>query len=653
MKYIYPIYPLFLAILVVALLSACPPESPDIHPTLGDAGHGVDIDEGDEDTAQDPVATLIEFDEPEFLVELNRNRRPEATVFDQYGDEMENIFVAWESSDPSVIEISSGGFALGRALGTADLTATAGNAQAQWPARVVSARVAAISIVPATFTLLIDDEVQYLVTLRDATNSVIEEEIPLAWSTTDPSVATIDGQGLAKALAEGQVEVIASVDGVEARADLFVTQADVDSIAIYPRNLGLLYPGQTLELEGRVFDLEDNPLFGHQVFWSTSNPEVATVDQNGVVEAVAAGQASISIELGALEDSVAVEVVFTVQEVVSGGGFSCARAIEELFCWGANDAGQLAQGALSAATSTAQLSIFDGEVTDISLGTSHGCLIDGLGTAHCWGQNDYGQLGVAAGAPHPEPQEVDLSATLVAISAGADHSCALSDGGTVYCWGRNDSRQSGHGGSSTHQPQALSTSTSFVALSAGGRHSCAISAGNQGYCWGANDRGQLGGETQALMSSTPRLVQGGYTFAQISTGADHSCGVGISGLPVCWGAGDRGQLGNSGTADRSVPITLALEPGQSVFIIESGAHHSCALMPGGQVLCWGAADDGRLGVDTPDDALSPLSTTSAETFVELAPGHRHTCGRTSDHRLLCWGDAPGAGFLPQEIDFDY
>ena len=654
-----------IALLATVLLFAvgCPDEGDPVDPGT-DAGWGVgdaeDADsdgDGDSDSDGDGDqlrAATIEFEEAEFIVEVGRTRRPEAVVFDQNGDVMEDHGLSWTSSNEDVIEISSGGFAIGNQLGESVLTAAAGEAEADWPARVVSARVARVDLIPANYSLVIGEEVQYLVNLRNASNATIDDDIPVQWSTTDESVATINADGLATGVSEGQVEVIALVDGVEDRANLTVSDVAVESIDVQPQSLSPIYPHQTIQLTGRVFDLEGTQLSGHTLTWESSDEGVATVNDNGLVTGVDAGSATITARLGELEDSVDVEVVFTMQRVASGGGFSCAVAIERLFCWGENDLGQLADGTTDS-RQTAELADFTGGVQELSLGESHGCLIDNNDDIRCWGNNDHGQVGRSAGGHFATPQLVSASADFKRVDAGISHTCAISTADEVWCWGKKDRGQLGNNGSSTHQPQKVNASQNFSRVAVGESHTCAVSTGTEtsAYCWGDNTRSQLGGSTGNASSSTPLIVDGGYTFTRITAGNEFTCGVSSSGPPVCWGAGDRGQLGNGDTPDRAIPRVLALEQGDSVSVIYAGAVHACALIPGGGTLCWGASDDGRLGFSIAGDVLSPEATDIAHVFNEIDVGETHACGRTSDYQAHCWGAAPGGGTNSLTIDFEY
>jgi alpha-tubulin suppressor-like RCC1 family protein len=60
------------------------------------------------------------------------------------------------------------------------------------------------------------------------------------------------------------------------------------------------------------------------------------------------------------------------------------------------------------------------------------------------------------------------------------------------------------------------------------------------------------------MSTVPVAVSGGYSFASVDGGDDHTCGVTTAGAAYCWGLNRAGQLGNgtSGT-NRNSPVAVS------------------------------------------------------------------------------------------------
>jgi hypothetical protein len=122
-------------------------------------------------------------------------------------------------------------------------------------------------------------------------------------------------------------------------------------------------------------------------------------------------------------------------------------------------------------------------------------------------------------------------------------------------------------------------------------------------CWGSNYYGQLGdgssGSTAGRLS--PVVVSGLSTAIAISTGT-HSCALLDGGSVKCWGSNYSGQLGDGSTSDRSTPVVVS---GLSTAIAistggnEANEGYSCSLLVGGTVECWGYNGNGELGSPPP------------------------------------------------------
>jgi alpha-tubulin suppressor-like RCC1 family protein len=84
-------------------------------------------------------------------------------------------------------------------------------------------------------------------------------------------------------------------------------------------------------------------------------------------------------------------------------------------------------------------------VAGISVGTLYGCAALTNGSATCWGQNVYGQLGDGTRHTQPIPVTVQRLSDVVQIVASDTHTCALTTGGAAQCWGNNGDGQLGAG----------------------------------------------------------------------------------------------------------------------------------------------------------------------------------------------------------------
>ena len=94
------------------------------------------------------------------------------------------------------------------------------------------------------------------------------------------------------------------------------------------------------------------------------------------------------------------------------------------------------------------------------------------------------------------------------------------------------------------------------------------------------------------------------------------------------------------TAERPAKTDPHLGPNDIAKLV-SGAEHSCALVNGGRVLCWGAIGSQQLGLDAngkPIQTTTPVYIHGIEDAVDVAAGSRHTCAIRENGGVTCWGD---------------
>jgi alpha-tubulin suppressor-like RCC1 family protein len=349
-------------------------------------------------------------------------------------------------------------------------------------------------------------------------------------------------------------------------------------------------------------------------------------------------------------------------------------------CWGDNVYCELGTGtteadlAASTATTGDHLPWVDLGVTTtgqkrrataIAGGFQFVCVLGDDGAVLCWGDNLSGQLGLGfTSAPRScmpteigDAARVPLPAAAVAIGArGASnagaHACALLETGVLTCWGENTIGQLGTGDtvtrSSPSSPLVFADPFSPARLVLGDRHTCAISTDKRIKCWGSNQEGQLGpSASSGLDEPEGDTVLQGLPVEALAAGSDHTCAVLTGGALKCWGRNLEGQLGvgdRTNRGDQPAQMGSALPAvdlgGIAVTGVAAGASHTCALLASGAVKCWGDNSFGQLGTGDATALQTPRSAPIAlgASASAVAAGAAFTCALLEKGAVACWGD---------------
>ncbi len=316
-----------------------------------------------------------------------------------------------------------------------------------------------------------------------------------------------------------------------------------------------------------------------------------------------------------------------VTAVSTGLNHTCVLINGGAKCWGDNAKGQLGDGSTIQRLTPVNVSGLGSGVVSIAAAALHTCALLGGGGVKCWGNNLPSRLGdntvtqsstpvdVLTG-PGPGPTFPLLAgATLLAAGSQSAHTCAIMGSG-VSCWGSDVYGQLGVDmpllGVSRVALPVVGLGGAVSTLALGGAHSCAIVSGGV-QCWGNNDfGGQLGDNTLTNRRTPINVVGLASPVSAISAGSIHTCALTVGGGAKCWGNNNFGQLGDSTTIQRLMPVDASgLTSGLSA--IAAGGDHTCALTNAGGVKCWGFNGYGQLGDNTDVMRLAPVDVLTDAT----------------------------------------
>jgi len=268
----------------------------------------------------------------------------------------------------------------------------------------------------------------------------------------------------------------------------------------------------------------------------------------------------------------------------------------------------------------------------LDLSPSHSCMLLNDGRPACWGANGTGQQPGGVLFPGGEPQAYPIA------PQGGPFLVAVAAGGTFQ------QTQSGFTGGlagdgtlywwgipfGQQVPVAQLMNPATATLDAGYQHLCFSDNGSVRCVGTNNDVGQQGPEPGQSVPLPGAAVQ-------VSVGGDHSCALLSGGEVFCWGANASGQLGNGTDQDSAEPVRV-VDIGPAIEV-SAGDSHSCAALASGAVACWGAASAGQLGDGSRGDAsgrrLRPVQLDIDASTIST--GTAHSCAITVSGAVLCWG----------------
>ena len=144
--------------------------------------------------------------------------------------------------------------------------------------------------------------------------------------------------------------------------------------------------------------------------------------------------------------------------------------------------------------------------------------------------------------------------------------------------------------------------------------------------------------TGSLVAIAPRIAGAVTTTPAPPTLASkggHSCAVVTGGVVSCWGENTNGELGDSTTQNRTTPVVARNLVGAES--VAAGDHHTCAVTISGTVSCWGQNTAGQIGDGTTTLRKVPTAVSGVTNAKQVAAGLSHSCAVLTTGRIDCWG----------------
>jgi len=225
------------------------------------------------------------------------------------------------------------------------------------------------------------------------------------------------------------------------------------------------------------------------------------------------------------------------------------------------------------------------------------------------------------------------------IALGTIAACALLEDGTVACYGGGIVGTLG--GSARPEtdpvPKRVPNLKNVAKVFGGGYSMCAILTDKTVACWGPDQSiGPYGSYPSDLF-----MVQGLTNVAELAVSTSHTCALIEGGDVYCFGSNYFGELGDGTTNNAKTPVKASSISGARQ--ITTGAEVSCAVLANGSVSCWGLNDMGQLGQGDSDKLIHPMPVTvpglglpAASVSASSISGS--VCALLESGTTRCWGE---------------
>jgi alpha-tubulin suppressor-like RCC1 family protein len=316
--------------------------------------------------------------------------------------------------------------------------------------------------------------------------------------------------------------------------------------------------------------------------------------------------------------------------ITSGYTHSCAiTAAHRLYCWGANDEGQLGDGT-TIGRNIASVSVDSLDFARVAAGTGHTCALTTSGELYCWGRNVWGEVGDGSTTQRLSPSRIAPTLTFVDVQAGDETTCARTVSGDVYCWGFMEGTSAS---APYYLPAKVSGAVQFKSLNVSLFAVCGVANDNAAYCLKPTFVPNEG------MVLRPQFAPPPGTFTTFAGGILSDCGLDVASHALCFGSN---QFGTLGVGDTLPHADVVLVSGERAYTaIYSGYDWTCGTTSAGETYCWGHNNWGELGAIVGQHFVETtprlLTVPAGLSFTAMDGGFYHMCGIGSDTQVYCWG----------------
>ena len=227
------------------------------------------------------------------------------------------------------------------------------------------------------------------------------------------------------------------------------------------------------------------------------------------------------------------------------------------------------------------------------------------------------------------------------IALGIIAGCALLEDKTVACYGGGIVGTLGHAAGDRPEidpvPKRVPNLKNVAKIFGGGYSMCALLEDKTIACWGPDQsKGPYGARPSDFF-----VVEGLANVVELAVAISHTCAIVQGGDVYCFGSNYFGELGDGSLDNANKPVKAATISGAKA--IATGAELSCAVVANGSVSCWGLNDQGQLGQGDMDKLIHPMPVTvpgldGPAKSIAASSVSGAVCALFESGKTKCWGE---------------
>lgn len=214
----------------------------------------------------------------------------------------------WTSTDTSVAKVSADGLVSAAEEGRCRIWVRSGAFMAVCDVTVLKVPAESIILNESSIEIMPGEQFQLSATINMM--EVRSEDI-LRWTSSDMNVAVVDSAGMVTAMRTGEATVTAMFMGVTAECKVSVSDIPASEIRLTPDRLSM-FVGETATIEAAVLPINASY---KEITWASSDAAIVSVSDDGEIEALAAGEATITAECDGITAECAVSIQMPAAKV--------------------------------------------------------------------------------------------------------------------------------------------------------------------------------------------------------------------------------------------------------------------------------------------------------------------------------------------------